>query len=387
MCKKSLSVFIFLVFPVTFSVIFTVIFPVALFAADVCDTAPAALVTAENIRGLKIKNKVKCLVHDKKQVGNYLSSTIEEKIPDAKLKAEEVLFKAFGILPKDFKYKQGIIDLYLSQLGGYYEPSENHYVMAGWMPEMMQFPIAVHELTHALQDQHYNLDDYLDPANLTSDEGMARSALIEGDASLVMYDYMNEQVGKPQLEKQEDISSLVLQMIAGTALSGGFSKAPKSLQAMLLFPYTSGTVFAHSLLRDGGYKKISKAYSRVPKTTKEILHPDLYKQGWQQPKIDTQRIYRELGINAEKITYEDSLGEFIVSTLLNESAPALAASLQNDLAIIVEEDSQSEIFWLTLWDSPKTAGAFLKIYTKYFGQKIVRTSNNGPYVVLQLKKQ
>ena len=372
------------VIPLFLLIIFSFAFPT--FAADLCNTAPAALMTAEHIRGLKSKNPVKCVVHDKKQVGNYLSSTIEEKIPDAKLKAEEKLFKALGIIPKSFQYKKGIIDLYLSQLAGYYDPEKDQYVMAGWMPEMMQFPIAVHELTHALQDQHYDLDEYLDPTKLSSDEGMARSALIEGDASLVMYDYMNEQIGKSPLKDQEDISSLVLQMIAGTALSGGFSKAPKSLQAMLLFPYTSGSVFAHSLLRGGGYKNISKAYGRLPKTTKEILHPELYKNAWQQPKINTEKIYKKYGIDAEQISYQDNLGEFIVSTLLNESAPTLAAGLQNDLAIFVEADGVEKIFWITLWDSPEVAGDFLKVYKKNFGKEITKASSDESYVIIEFKR-
>ena len=114
---------------------------------------------------------------------------MEEDVAPNRLYSEGVVYQRLALVPKDFKYESGIIDLYTSQIGGYYDPKKDHFVMAKWIPASLQFPVAVHELVHALQDQHFKLDTFLDPKTMTSDALMARAALVEGDATAVMIDY------------------------------------------------------------------------------------------------------------------------------------------------------------------------------------------------------
>ena len=151
--------------------------------------------TASRLRGLKVKREVPCRLQDKAQVERYLRSAIEEKVPKQKLELEGEMYRLIGAIPKDYDYLNGLVAVYTSQLGGYYEPGEEYYAMAAWMPGVLQMPIAVHELTHALQDQHYALEKFIDQKSESSDQLMAKSALVEGDATAVMIDYSRMIVG------------------------------------------------------------------------------------------------------------------------------------------------------------------------------------------------
>jgi len=90
-----------------------------------CELVRENLQRAEAIRGLKARRSVPCEAHDKEAVRNHLTATIETKIPAEKIAGEELLYKAIGFLSEDFDYKNGLISLYVSQLGGYYIPRKN----------------------------------------------------------------------------------------------------------------------------------------------------------------------------------------------------------------------------------------------------------------------
>ena len=336
---------------------------------ELCVIADSAIIAASKIRGLKQKKKVPCYVRDKDKVKQYLLDTIEEKMPVEKLKNEGTLYKALGFLPNNFDYKNGIVELYLSQLGGYYDPEDDYFVMAAWMPAVLQTTIAVHELTHALQDQEFDLAVLIDPLKGTSDQLMARSALVEGDATAVMFDYSRNVMGQPGLAAQDNVDSIIMQNVAGAAFMTGMNTTPSSLQYMLLFPYTSGLRFAHHLLKKGGYKEIDKAFRELPGTTEEVLHPEKYYSTAKDYVLITDEEVLKNYPNT-KIVYKDTFGEFSVSALLSTftkdhlKAAKAAAGWGGDLAAILsEENGKSFVVWDTRWDSNKDAEEFFTAYT------------------------
>ena len=88
-----------------------------------CDLTSEAVRQASLIRGLSIKRKTPCLLQDKEEVKKYLLKTINEKIPRQRMESEGLIYKALGFIPADFDYEQGLVKLYLDQLGGYYDPN------------------------------------------------------------------------------------------------------------------------------------------------------------------------------------------------------------------------------------------------------------------------
>ncbi len=328
-----------------------------------CNLAKDAIDSASRLRGLRIKQPVPCLIHDKPEVRAYILETIRTQLPPERLANEELLFKALGFIPEDFNYTDGIVELYLSQIGGYYDPKKNHFVMAGWMPTLLQTTVAVHELTHALQDQYYDLESVIDSKINNSDLLLARSALVEGDATAVMTDYMMSLTGQPGIAAQADVNSLMLQNVVSVQLIGAAQNVPQSLQMLLIFPYTSGLRFAHELLRSGGYKAIDAAFSRLPDSTEEILHPEKYLAR----EKSFQRISREdvLAGAKEEVRHEDVVGEFGINALLGtfiqdkaQVARAGAGWGGDTVLVVADASGKKSVRWKTLWDTPTDAKEF-----------------------------
>ncbi len=333
-----------------------------------CKISDQAMVEASRIRQLSIKENTPCLLHGKEEVKAYLLETIKTKIPQKRLRAEETLYKAFGFLPKNFDYEKGIVDLYLDQLGGYYDPIKNHYVMANWIPTVLQTSVAVHELTHALQDQHFDLDTFMDHSKYTTDQLMARSALVEGDATAVMMDYSFEMMSQPPLRERQDVSGVIFQNSAGALLMPGLQKIPLSLKLMLLFPYTSGLRFAHNGLVGADYKIMDQMYKSPPNSTEEILHPELY--GRQTPSWRVIELTEIAPADAE-VVFKDTLGEFSLSALLSAhdsdkyKISNISAGWGGDLISLFSlKDGKLMAVWKIAWDTKEDATEFCEAYTK-----------------------
>jgi mRNA-degrading endonuclease YafQ of YafQ-DinJ toxin-antitoxin module len=333
-----------------------------------CKVADNAISIARDYRSLNLKAKVPCNIRNKKQVERFLQETIRKEIPEEKLKGEELLGKALGLLPKDFKYKEELINLYLSQLGGYYDPKTKSYTMASWIPEMMQSAIAVHELTHALQDQHFDLEKIVNNHSLTTDAQLARSALVEGDATIVMLDYELVKKGQPKLKDLESIEPFIIQQTLAMSLSSDFATYPDSLKYSLMFPYISGMRFVHSLLRNGGLKAVNKAFIKLPRSTEEVLHPEKYFSSKADFTVINQKdLLNQYGFNSAKVVHSEVLGEFMHSLLLADVLSKTESSLAGagwggDLALILERNKRQYLLYRLILDTKLDKKEFKKPY-------------------------
>lgn len=345
-------------------------------ASTRCVVAKSSIDAASRIRGLQVKREVPCFIYGKEEVKSYLVNSIKEKIPQSKLYFEETIYKALGFIPTDFDYTNGVIEMYLGQLGGFYDPEKGHYVMAGWLPDAMQPAIAVHELTHALQDQHFNLTSIMDPKIDNSDLLLAHSALVEGDATAVMLDYSRGLLGQPSIATEPDVGAVMMQNVLGASFMQGSASAPFSLQLFLIFPYTSGLRFAHTLLSKGGFAALNAAFKTLPKTTEEILHPEKYPASSAEFRKVTEDELRVSGIAPDaKLLYRDTLGEFFISVLLGSNsrekvrAAEAAAGWGGDLVGVFETgDAGQVVIWKTVWDSEEDARQFVAMYAEALGK-------------------
>ena len=342
--------------------------PVAAHAAgEECRIATSSIEAAERIRGLTRKRPVPCFVHNADQVRGHLQSLLATKLPEGKLKLEEQLYKAIGLIPAEFNYAGGIIDLYVSQLGGYYDPDAQHFVMAGWIPAAVQGPIAVHELTHALQDQYFELSSFIDLKAMPSDALLARSALAEGDATAVMIDHARLQVGQLPIAREKNVEAVMMQNLMGASVMPGLEHIPDSMKAMLIFPYTSGLRFVHALLQRGGYRGVDAAFRTPPASTEEILHPEKYGQPPDFEVLEDSGALAHVG-EGFKVLYGDTIGEFGISALLaigsadRPAAARAAAGWGGDRATLLTHGERTVLIWRLKWDTTADAAEFVERY-------------------------
>lgn len=329
-----------------------------------CKQTRRSLQEASEIRNLNAKRDVPCRRESKAEIRRFLQRSLEQDLPPERLQHEETLYKAIGLLPEQYDYKQGLISFLVSQVGGYYDPKTKRFIMADWIPVGSIKGVLIHELTHALQDQHFDLLDFIDPKNLTTDEGLARMALVEGDASAVMFDAMRAKARLPRLSRETSIDSIILAQVLG---QGMIKSVPESIKAMMLFPYTSGLRYAHALLREGGYSRINMAFKSTPRTSREILHPEEYLQ-----RSFRSAIPRADEVIPGRLVYSDVLGEFGISSIFagRPSQKLLgvkaAVGWMGDRAVIVEQSNATRVVgWLTRWETSQDAAEFCQIYREY----------------------
>lgn len=338
--------------------------PSILLAEDLCVTANKALEIASKIRNLKSKKSVPCSVEDKKQIEKFLIETIDKEVGDDYLKKMEALYKKLNLIPKDSNYKQLLISLYKEQVAGYYDNYNKRYVMASWIPASMQLPVAVHEQTHAIQDQYFHLTSFLDLKTMSTDELMARQALVEGEASAVMSDYSNQIIGAPSLIKTENINSLIIGNLLSLNLIAAKNKDVASILQFLIFSYTSGLHFVHDLIKGASYDVLNNIYQAPPTSTEEILHPEKYLLKNEKVKIEIAEILEKFNIKKEDILISDTLGEFFLTVVL-ENNNINAADKTNassgwagDKVILLKNN---KLYWYILWDSKEERDEFIKI--------------------------
>jgi hypothetical protein len=236
----------------------------------------AALIAATNdvlketsdIRQLAILRPVKSSTQSRSEIERMIMKNIDEETTPGQMHAAEVTMKRLGLAPADFQYRALTVRVLTEQVAGYYEPKTGEFHLADWIDLDGQRPVMAHELTHALQDQHFNLRRFDHWPKGDSDAELATHALIEGDATLAMALY----VANNPLRALLFLKSIGTSSIASQELD----KAPRAIRETLLFPYQQGIDWTKNLYKQSGWDSVSKAFTALPQSTEQILHSDKY---------------------------------------------------------------------------------------------------------------
>ena len=235
-------------------------------AAIIAATAEVLQETSE-IRELAVLKPVKSGAQSRAAIEQMLIRNLNEQVTPAEMHATEVSLRKFGLAPDDFQYRPFIIKLLTEQVAGYYDPKVQKFNLADWLEVEGQKPVMAHELTHALQDQHFNLRRFEKWPQGDSDAQLAAHALVEGDATLAMTIYMAK-------------NPLVALAFSRSLLTGvateQYNQAPRAIRESLIFPYLQGSEWATALFKQGGWPTVSSAFTRLPLSTEQILHPEKY---------------------------------------------------------------------------------------------------------------
>ena len=235
-------------------------------AAIVAATTEVLKETSE-IRELTILRPVKSGAQTRSEIEHMLIRNLNEQMTPAEMHATEVSMRMFGLAPNDFEYREFIIKLLTEQVAGYYDPRVQMFHLADWLELESQKPVMAHELTHALQDQHFNLRRFEKWPHGDSDAELAAHALIEGDATLAMTIYM---------AKNPMVALAFSRSLSTGVATEQFNQAPRAMRESLIFPYMNGLEWATQIYKRGGWTMVSGAFTRLPLSTEQILHPEKY---------------------------------------------------------------------------------------------------------------
>ncbi|HXS01084.1 MAG TPA: hypothetical protein VN724_10975, partial [Pyrinomonadaceae bacterium] len=218
--------------------------------AAIVSTTAAMLKETSELRELSILKAVKSGAQSRAEIERMIVRNLDSDTTPAEMHAAEVLLRAFGLAPPDFAYRAFLVKLLTEQVAGYYDPKAQQFYLADWIELDGQKPVMAHELTHALQDQHFNLKRFEKWPKGDSDAELAAHALIEGDATLAMTMYM----------KRNPLVALafIRSLGAQEASSEQFRQAPRALRESLLFPYEEGSNWATDVYKRGGWEMVSQ---------------------------------------------------------------------------------------------------------------------------------
>jgi len=230
-------------------------------------TTAEVLKETSQLRELPVLRPVRSGAQSRQEIERMLVSKLNQQISQQEIHALEQSLKKLGYVNGDFAYRPFIISLLTEQVAGYYDPAARRFHLADWIDLAAQKPVMAHELTHALQDQHFNLRRFENWPRGDSDAELAAHSLIEGDATLTMSHYL---LSRPSLVAE------FMRSFGSEMSSEKFDKAPRPIRETLLFPYLQGIEWAAKVHQRGGWSALSKAYSQLPESTEQILHAEKY---------------------------------------------------------------------------------------------------------------
>jgi hypothetical protein len=196
------------------------------------------------------------------------------------------------------------------------------------------------------------------------DRAFAAAALIEGDATVVMTEYMLRNFSVSDL--RGTIASMFTQNLEELV------DAPLYLREMLLFPYLRGQEFAMVLQASGGFQRISDAYDQVPESTAQILHPEKYLA---EPRERPTRIrFSGEDAFARKSVFRNTLGEIGIQLLFTRwidemTGRSIANGWQGDRYVAFRTGGASSIVWKTEWRSENDAREFVEGLGRYISMR------------------
>lgn len=312
----------------------------------------------EQLRGLTATTPVKRSVFDMAGLCAYLRRSFAEQNPAGLVAATERLDKALLLLPKDTSLETEYLDLLTSQVAGLYDDkTKQMYVVSstGAIGPVEEITYA-HEFTHALQDQAFGLTSVVGDARDQGDRSLARSALVEGDATLVM-----------SLWAQQNLTPAELAQVASAASPAAtavLDAAPAILREPLLFPYTSGLGLAMGAWQSGGgFAGVNALFKNPPASTEQVLHPD--KLASREPPVTVTfpaDLATRLG-TGWAVRMQDTLGELQLGILVRTGDPSAgsdpAAGWGGDrVALLAGPGGASAVVLDARWDTTKAAGSF-----------------------------
>jgi hypothetical protein len=196
---------------------------------------------------------------------------LDQELPPEKRAQAQALLKLLRLIPADADLRKLLGQAFGTEVGGYYVPRTGKLSVVGGAGGLLREVTLAHELTHALEDQHFDLDRD-GTAGLIDDRSVADAAVREGTATLVMVDYVIlEQTG--QLKVPEALRQRVLSALDDAAVPKS-SGLPRYIRDSLVFPYPAGARLVDRVQQRGGWSAVNRLYGAdAPVSSEQVMHP------------------------------------------------------------------------------------------------------------------
>jgi hypothetical protein len=245
------------------------------------------------------------------------TSDLDKPQSQPKLERFAAELRALGVAPPGFDITKSLKTLVGSSVLAFYDPATKRISVSGTKFDVQEDVIIVHELTHALQDQYFDLQK-IDPQN--GPNGDSASALVEGDAREVEDRYVKSLPKDKKAEYDAEDKKL------GDSVSKAVASVPDALVLSEQAPYDIGERFVRALRAFGGTNAVNQAFQRVPRSDWLYLDPVAYLDGADVTKVSRP----DVPANAKFVDDEGELGSFTLYLFLSERVDPHAALAASD---------------------------------------------------------
>ena len=295
------------------------------------------------------------------ELQDALIALLERDYPPEEQAEDNASLRALGLLGPD----QDIAELQLQLLGesvyGFYDDDEKRMVVVTdqGLDALAKFSYA-HEYTHALQDAAFGIDSLEREAEGEDDRALARTALLEGDATVVTLAWAFANLDPQELADitstpQPDttgIPSWLVEQIAG-------------------FPYTEGYLWAASLAGDPlspDFTEIDDAYAVPPDSTEQIIDMDKWDPREDPIAVDAPDLAAAFGDGWTEVD-DTPIGQAFLEDILVyhgvavDEARAGSSGWGGDRVVVATgPDDAFAVAWHLVWDTPADADEFEDAY-------------------------
>lgn len=330
---------------------------------------------AAELRGLPYRTVVSQML-SQKAMGNYVLNLLKHEFKEPVTSRRELFYKHLKLMPEADSMRKVYERIVLDQIRGLYDPARKRYlvVMGGtpkgleamfgrlyrWVGIEMEDIFTVHELDHAIQDQKFGLLKLQKSVEGNSDREFALQCLVEGDATVVMTDYVSDRLGTPIERNPADALSNA-SMPSGSAV---VDSSPRLFRESLVYPYFGGQYFVETLRQRGGWDAVNRAYRQLPASSEQLLHPAKYPGEGPLPVV--LRVGKMAGMRS---LGQDTAGEFLVRIWARENDVwrGPAAGWGGDRYEVWQGAQESCVVWATRWDTKADAREFADLARKALG--------------------
>jgi hypothetical protein len=329
-------------------------------------------VEMEILRGLDETTPITRTFMTRERLAAFLEDEFAEEYSPQEVEADVRVLAAFDFVPEDFDLLGLLLALYSEQTLGFYQGEEDtFYIIADSEPgagsiESFDLPSRLtfaHEYVHGLQDEHFDLEAFIDEDEHNDDEILARLSLVEGDASLAMIQYL--------IAHAFELTDEDLEALSGEGMQAGqesLDQAPPIIRETFMFPYIYGLDFV-ATLQGEGWEAVNEAFADPPRSSEQILHPEKYLAGDEPQIMALPPLTDTLG-GGWRLVEAETLGEFQTGLYLAQQVDQATADLASagwdgDQYALYVQDGAEVLAFATAWDSTEDRGEFVTAYTQY----------------------
>jgi hypothetical protein len=323
------------------------------------------------ITGLPIRAPLKKRVISRPEIEKYLTENLHQEMTPAEIHAQAAELRAFGLVSREFNLEKFLISFYTEQAAGFYDSKQKTMFIADWIPVETQTMVLAHELTHALQDQSWDLEKFLRAVRGNDDTTNARQAVVEGYATAAMIQQMTAPVELAQLPAIQPLMEMIIQQQFEEFPT--FSSAPHFFRVQALFPYMQGMGFIQDGLKRGGWKRLNSVFDNPPDSTKQIFEPGVYFEHQSLPALAHPAALEGSGMRflAENVMGELGYYSLLGQLISDDEAKNLGPAWLADRYLLYEHAGGTDytLVACTRWTSSETALAFFRDYHTILAHK------------------